>query len=65
MTLGQRTFGAVAIEQLSQIARLELDLERREIISPTLQGLYALIDTLDQFELGETPPAQAFDARWE
>jgi hypothetical protein len=30
-----------------------------------LEGVYALIDLLDAVELGETPPATAFDARWE
>jgi hypothetical protein len=30
-----------------------------------LEGVYALIDMLDAVEHGETPPATAFDARWE
>lgn len=30
-----------------------------------LDGIYALIDHLDAVSLGETPPATAFNARWE
>ena len=30
-----------------------------------INGIYAMLDTLDEVPLGETPPATAFDARWE
>lgn len=65
MSLGHRTFQGESLEQLCRTARLDLSEERRDIVGPTLDGIYALIDTLDAVELGETPPATAFDARWE
>ena len=49
----------------ARVARLNLSADRLEIIGPALEGIYALIDTLDAFPLGEIPPATAFDARCE
>ncbi len=49
----------------ARVARLNLSADRLEVVGPALEGIYALIDTLDAFPLGETPPATAFDARWE
>jgi hypothetical protein len=49
----------------ARVARLNLPADRLEIVGPALEGIYALIDTLDAFPLGETPPATAFDARWD
>ena len=49
----------------ARAARLNLSADRLEVVGPALEGIYALIDTLDAFSLGETPPATAFDARWD
>ena len=65
MSPGQRTFQGESLEQACRTARLDLSEERRAIVGPALEGIYALIDTLDAIELGETPPATAFDPRWE
>jgi hypothetical protein len=46
-------------------ARLELGTDRHEPVGQALSEMYALIDRLDEVSLGETPPATAFDARWE
>ena len=35
------------------------------MVGATLEGIYALIDLLDTVALGETPPATAFDPRWQ
>lgn len=50
---------------VARAARLNLSADRLEVVGPVLEGIYALINTLDAFPLGETPPATAFDARWE
>jgi hypothetical protein len=65
MGAAARTFRGASFEQACQIARLELSAERRAVVGPALEGVYALIDTLDAVELGESAPATAFDARWE
>lgn len=54
-----------AISPLSRFARLDLSEDRAAAIAPVVDGVMALIDTLDSIDVGETPPATAFDARWE
>lgn len=54
-----------AISPVSRFARLDLDEERAAVIAPVVDGVMGLIDTLDSIDVGETPPATAFDARWE
>lgn len=51
--------------ELLAAARLDLDADRHETVLASLSGVYALLDTLDAVELGEVPPATAFDARWD
>lgn len=65
MELESRTFQGKPLEYACGIARLELSAERRTVVGATLEGIYALIDSLDGIELGDTPPASAFDPRWE
>lgn len=53
-----------AITQLGEFARLPLAEGRRDLVARTLDGVLSLTDTLDSIDIGETPPATAFDARW-
>ena len=53
------------LEHALRTARLDVPADRAELVSSTAQSIYALIDELDTLDLGETPPATAFDARWE
>ncbi len=54
-----------AIAHVSEFARLPLAEDRHDLIARTLDGVLSLTDTLDSIDVGETPPANAFDARWE
>ncbi len=65
MSASARSFHGEAFECACRTARLDLSVERRSVVGPALEGVYALVDMLDAVELGETPPATAFDARWE
>jgi Asp-tRNA(Asn)/Glu-tRNA(Gln) amidotransferase C subunit len=65
MSTDARSSTSDQLMYVARAARLNLSADRLEVIGPTLEGIYALIDTLDAFPLGETPPATAFDARWE
>jgi hypothetical protein len=59
-----RSFSAEATAHAARGARLDLA-DRHEAVGAVLGEMYALIDRLDDVPLGETPPATAFDARWE
>jgi Asp-tRNA(Asn)/Glu-tRNA(Gln) amidotransferase C subunit len=59
------SFTSDQLMYVARAARLNLSADHLEVIVPALEGIYALINTLDAFPLGETPPATAFDARWE
>lgn len=52
------------VADLAKYARLPLDQERIDVVTPELAGIYELIDQLDDVDFGDTPPATAFDARW-
>ncbi len=54
-----------ALDALLAFARLELTADRRAAAGPVTDLLIGMSDTLDEVEVGETPPASAFDARWE
>lgn len=54
-----------AIAPVSEFMRLPLAEDRRQLVASTADGVMALIDSLDAIDIGETPPATAFDARWE
>jgi Asp-tRNA(Asn)/Glu-tRNA(Gln) amidotransferase C subunit len=58
-----RSFPAPDVAALT--ARLEIPEDRAETVLGTLRSIYEVIDVLDTLPLGETPPATAFDARWE
>jgi hypothetical protein len=65
VTPAPRSFSAEATAHAARAARLDLAAERHEAVGAFLGEMYALIDRLDDVPLGETPPATAFDARWE
>jgi Asp-tRNA(Asn)/Glu-tRNA(Gln) amidotransferase C subunit len=65
MPIDPRSFSSDQLMYAARAARLNLPVDRLEIVGLALEGIYALIDTLDAFSLGETPPTTAFDARWE
>ncbi len=65
MTPDPRAFPAEAMAHAARAARLELGVDRAEPVGRALAEMYAIIDRLDAVPLGETPPATAFDARWE
>lgn len=62
MATAARPF-AEAAETAARLARLPLSAERLQIVGPTVEMIYMLIDTLDSVSLGETPPAAGFDPR--
>jgi Asp-tRNA(Asn)/Glu-tRNA(Gln) amidotransferase C subunit len=49
---------------LTEHARLPIAEERLEEVGGLLQLVQTLIDQLDAVDLGDTPPATTFDARW-
>lgn len=65
MTQPPRSFRGQPLEHAGRIARLDLSPERRAVVGPALEGIYAFIDTLDVIELGDTMPATAFHAQWD
>lgn len=56
---------APMIEAAAKIADLPLSPERIAELVPAMDGFYTLLDALHQGDLGETPPAIAFRAKWE
>ncbi|CCG03405.1 hypothetical protein [Blastococcus saxobsidens] len=60
-----RRFSGDAIGHAARIARLDIGSDREESFGQMVEGVYALIDRLDDVPLGETPPAIGFDPRWE
>ena len=54
-----------AIATLTQAARLDLPEDRTQLMAETMDEIFELLDTLDGVELGETPPAFAYRAKWE
>jgi hypothetical protein len=59
-----RSFSGDPIGHAARIARLDVT-GRENMLGPVVEGIYALIDQLDEVPLGETPPAIGFDPRWE
>ncbi|SFT63655.1 hypothetical protein SAMN05660657_02105 [Geodermatophilus amargosae] len=57
--------GDEALDQLLAHAGLDLGTERRAAAGPAVTMILGLYDSLDEIAVGETPPASAFDARWE
>lgn len=54
-----------AFDHLLTYARLDLTAERKQGAAAGFAAVLALLDSLEGIELGETPPATAFDAGWE
>ena len=52
------------LKDMAVNARLGLDDERAQALSPVAEQTFALLDGLDAVKLGDTPPAFSFDARW-
>lgn len=55
----------ISLDTAALTARLEIPEDRAEAVRTSMESIYTLIDRLDELDLGETPPATAFDARWE
>lgn len=53
------------LDELARMARLDLTPERKAAAGPAADMVYGLVDQLDAVDLGDVPPATAFDARWE
>ena len=53
------------LEDAARLAGLELSPDRIAQLVPAMDGFYTLLDALDRGDLGETPPAFAFRAKWE
>jgi Asp-tRNA(Asn)/Glu-tRNA(Gln) amidotransferase C subunit len=49
---------------LTEHARLPIAEERLPEVAGLLQLIQSLVDQLDDVDLGDTPPATTFDARW-
>ncbi|MPY95641.1 MAG: hypothetical protein GEV08_22060 [Acidimicrobiia bacterium] len=54
-----------SLAELLRHAELELDEERRAALLPALEQVEAAIAAVRAVDVGELPPATAFDARWE
>lgn len=66
MTFAARqSMAGAPLEHLTAHARLPLSPDRAQLVGPMLDQISALIDSLDDLDLAETPIASAFDARWE
>ena len=56
---------SATLQALAEAARLNVPEARQEPVRTALDRIYALLDALDAVPVGETPPANAYDARWE
>jgi len=56
---------AATIQRVAAMARYEIEEDRAVALAPAYQRVLESLDSLDTVELGETPPAAAFDPRWE
>lgn len=54
-----------SLEHLLRHAELELDGERRAALLPVLAQVGPAVAAVRSVDLGDLPPAPAFDARWE
>jgi hypothetical protein len=52
------------LEAAARLANLPLSAERAGALLPAVDGVFALLDTLDRRGLGETAPAFGFQAKW-
>jgi Asp-tRNA(Asn)/Glu-tRNA(Gln) amidotransferase C subunit len=65
--MSEPKFAAVSAADLialTNVARIRFKDGRSEAVAPAFDGVLQLFDALDAVDVGETPPANAFDARW-
>jgi Asp-tRNA(Asn)/Glu-tRNA(Gln) amidotransferase C subunit len=60
-----RSLTPQALAAAARFARLDLPEDRAELVRGTIESVHGLLDRLDELDLGETPPATAYNARWE
>lgn len=53
------------LEAAARLGNLPLPAGRATELVPVMDGVFAMLDSLDQGRLGETAPASAFNAAWE
>lgn len=53
-----------SLNELLRCAELELSAQRREALTPLLEVVMASVTAVRAEEVGEVPPATAFDPRW-
>lgn len=54
------------LEILDECIGLELSAERRQALLPVFNGMVLpMLEGLDAVDVGEIPPAQSFDPRWQ
>ena len=59
-----RVVDAERVRVLAAHAGLELTADREQLLGDALTELLRDLDHLRTLQLGETPPATSFDARW-
>ena len=64
--LGRNGAGkSTTLKAIAGIARLKVPAERHQALTPAVQGIFDLLDGFDRVTLGETPPADAYGAKWD
>ena len=56
---------AALLEAAARLANLPLSPERAAQLVPAMDGVFQMLDALNQGALGETAPAFAYRAKWE
>jgi hypothetical protein len=65
MTTPTRRYSADVVLAVAELIGLSVGPERALPLADELTAMHADLDRLAGVRLGETPPATAFDARWE
>lgn len=60
---GQVLISPERVMHLAQLAGLDLR-DRTEKVAAALAGIMEMVRRVERLELGDAPPATAFDARW-
>lgn len=53
------------LEAAARLGNLSLPAGRAAELVPAMDGVFGMLDSLDQGSLGETPPSAAYNAAWE
>jgi hypothetical protein len=61
----RRSVDAALLEAAARLANLPMPAGRAAELVPAMDGVFAMLDSLDQGSLGETPPSAAYNAAWE